>query len=311
MEFWRSVYEIARKDVLQHIRTKRLLVIGIFFFVLLQVVTLVIPLMFDQGQDNPSPGEPSTENMWFFIHLNASFFGGLFAIQLLSIVLTADAVCSEWGNRTIFLILSKPVSRTAFVVGKYLGSLMSILPLVLVLYVVQYFVMMAVYPGQPTGDEVVGFMQMLLMVVLGSMVIASVALFLSSLTRSTVMALVLTLLTAIILLPLLSAIGDITMTVDQIQASEQAAEDGVFDEEEFPDPDEWKYDWSHYFPGGTMAAAPGKLMPGQGEEFEGAFSGLIPTSSPQRPGLAVVMGFVYTAMFVALSIWRVNKRNFE
>ena len=42
--FTHAAYEVARKEVLQHIRTKRLLIIGVFFFVVLQLVTLVIPL---------------------------------------------------------------------------------------------------------------------------------------------------------------------------------------------------------------------------------------------------------------------------
>jgi ABC-type transport system involved in multi-copper enzyme maturation permease subunit len=301
-DFMRSAYEVARKDVLQHLRTKRLLVIGIFFFVVLQIVTMVIPLAFGFADDDPPPGNTSLENQMFLVHLNASFFGGLFAIQLLCVVLTSDAVCSEWGNRTIFLLLSKPVSRTAFVVGKYLGSLASILPLVVGIYVLQYFLMMLVYAGQPTGAEVVGFIQMLGMLVLGSMSIAAFALFLSSLTRSTTMALILSLLNIIILLPLLSAIGDITMIVDLERGG--GDEDGL-------DEDDWKYDWSHYFPAAALNAAPSQLIPDAGEQFGGTFSGLIPQNIPQRIPLAAVSGLFYTALFVGLSVWRVNRRNFE
>lgn len=302
MDFLRAVYEVARKDVLQHIRTKRLLIIGIFFFLVLQIVTMVIPLAFGFADDDPAAGRPSRENEMFFIHLNASFFGGLFAIQLLCVVLTADAVCSEWGNRTIFLLLSKPVSRTAFVVGKYVGALASILPLVLAIYVVQYFLMMAVYAGQPTADEVMGFVQMLGLLVLGTMAIASVALFLSALTRSTVMALILSLLSVIILLPLLSMIGDITLIVDLTQ--DGGPDDSI-------DAEDWRYDWSHYFPASALNSAPGKLMPGHGNEYSGVFSGLIPQQPPHRPMLAAFTGVAYTALFVGLSIWRVNRRNFE
>jgi ABC-type transport system involved in multi-copper enzyme maturation permease subunit len=303
-DFVRAVYEVARKDVLQHIRTKRLLVIGIFFFVVLQLVTMVIPLAFGIADDNPPAGSPSRENEMFNFHLNASFFGGLFAIQLLCVVLTSDAVCSEWGNRTIFLLLSKPVSRTAFAVGKYVGSVASVLPLILVIYIVQYFLMMAVYAGQPTADEVVGFIEMLGLLVLGSLAITAFALFLSSLTKSTTMALILSLLSVIILLPLLTAVGDITLIVDEIS---READGGDFQE---PDLESWRYDWSHYFPGAALNSAPGRLFPDQDVGF-GSFSGLIPQSAPQRTALAAVSALVYTGLFLGLSIWRVNKRNFE
>ena len=305
-DFLRATYEVARKDVLQHIRTKRLLVIGIFFLVVLQLVTMVIPHVFGE-LENPPPGEPSLENTFFFFHLNASLFGGLFAIQLLCIVLTADAVCSEWGQRTIFLLLSKPVSRTAFVVGKYVGSVVSIVPTIALLYVLQYMLMMAVYPGQPTGDEVLGFALMLLMLALGAMAVAAVALFFSSLTRSNVLSLILTLLTTFFLFPILGAIGDITYGFDQ-SAEYQRGGDGYA-----LDPEDWKYDWSHYAtPTGTLAAAPGLLFPGDNGEDEGfALSLFIPQFAPQRTWMAVLSGAAFIALFVGLSILRVNRRNFE
>lgn len=302
----RSIYEVARKDVLQHIRTKRLLVIGIFFFVMLQLVTMVIPQVFGELED-PAPGEASLENTFFFFHLNASLFGGLFAIQLLCIVLTADAVCSEWGQRTIFLLLSKPVSRTAFVLGKYIGSVVSIVPTIAILYVIQYLVMMAVYPGQPTGDEVVGFVLMLLMLALGAMAVAAVALFFSSLTRSNVLSLILTLLTAFFLFPIIGAIGDITYGFDQSEAWREGRDGDAID------PEDWKYDWSHYAtPTGTLSAAPGLLFPEDDDEGEGfSLSLFIPQFAPQRTWMAVLSGFAFIGLFVGLSILRVNKRNFE
>lgn len=315
MQFLHAVYEVARKDVLQHIRTKRLLVIGIFFIVVLQLVTMVIPLAFGLADEDPEPGQPANENIWFFFHLNASILGGLFAIQLLAIVLTADAVCSEWGNRTIFLLLSKPVSRTAFVVGKYVGALVSTLPVILVLYVLQYLLMMAVYAGQPTADEAFGFVQMLLVLSLGTAVIAAIALFISTLTRSNVMALILSLLGALLLFPIIGAIGDISLEVDRAAYfNSQDFDGGNFNEEDMPQPEEWKYDWSHYAnPSGTLAAAPQMLIVGenQDDDFAGALSGFIPTGSPQRTWLSILCGFAYTALFIGLAILRVNKRNFE
>lgn len=304
-DFARSVYEVARKEVLQHIRTKRLLIIGLFFVLVLQVITMVFPLAFDlvdrapeRPEDPSEPVPPSNENMWFFFHLNASIFGGLFAVQLLCIVLTADSVSSEWSNRTIFLLLSKPVSRTAFVVGKYVGSLVSIMPLVAIIYTVQYLLMMAVYAGQPTGEEVAGFFQMLGILSLGAMAMAAVALFFSTLSKSNVTALILSLLCALILFPLVNAIGDIHKEVDEERNRGEV------------DRDSWKYEWSHYaHPATLLNAAPGQLVPG--EIDAGAFSGVIPQVAPEKTGLAIAIGLGYTALLLGLSILRVNLRNFE
>lgn len=309
MDFVRAVYEVARNQVLQHIRTKRLLVIGLFFFLVLQLVTLVIPLSFGLVDDAPENGALAHENTWFFVHLNASIFGGLFGISLLCIVLTADAVCSEWSNRTIFLLLSKPVSRTAFVVGKYLGSFLSIMPTVIVLYVLQYIIMMAVFPGQPSGDEVLGFVKMLGMLASGAMAVSAVALFFSTLTRSVVMALVLSFLTIFLLFPILGLIGDIKLGIDESQAFRN---DQPFEESDAPDPKDWKYDWSHYVtPGSAFSAAPPLLSPDKSDDLGGSFAFVIPQVAPQRTWLAAVSGVAFTLLFVGLSVLRVNKRNFE
>jgi ABC-type transport system involved in multi-copper enzyme maturation permease subunit len=307
MEFVRAVYEVARKEVLQHIRTKRLLVIGLFFVVMLQLVTMVLPQVFGE-LESPEAGDPSLENSFFYFHLNASLFGGLFAIQLLCIVLTADAVCSEWSQRTIFLLLSKPVSRTAFVLGKYLGSIASIVPLVAVIYVLQYLLMMAVYPGQPTGAEVGGFFLMLGMLTLGALAVSAVALLFSTLTRSTVLSLILTLLTVFFLLPIVSAIGDITYGFDE---SAHFRDGG--DPAQAPDPSDWRYDWSHYAtPSGTLAAAPGLLFVGDDDISEGfSLSLLIPQFAPHRTWMAILSGLGFTALLVGLSILRVRLRDFE
>ena len=303
----RAVYEVARKEVMQHIRTKRLLVIGIFFFVMLQLVTMVIPLVFGAVDDAPEDGT-AHENTWFFIHLNASLFGGLFAIQLLCIVITADAVCSEWSQRTIFLLLSKPVSRTAFVLGKFIGSIVAVVPTIAVIYLIQYLLMMVVFPGQPNAEEVGGFVLMLGMLALGAMAVASLALFFSTLTRSNVLSLILTLLVTFFLFPIVSSIGDFKASYDTFEAARDA---GDGEDPDLPDNDEWIYDWSHYVtPTGTLAAAPGLLLPDeQGEGF--ALSLLIPQSPPQRTWLAILSGLAFIALFVGLSVLRVNRRDFE
>jgi ABC-type transport system involved in multi-copper enzyme maturation permease subunit len=307
--FVHAVYEVARKEVMQHIRTKRLLIIGVFFFVVLQLVTLVIPLSFGLAKDAPTGDSPAHENIWFYFHLNASIFGGLFAIQLLCIVLTADAICSEWGQRTIFLLLSKPVSRTAFVVGKYLGSVASIMPLVAVIYTVQYLLMMALFPGQPSGEEVRGFFVMLLMLAVGVLAVSAVALLFSTLTKSNVMSLILTLLSIFILFPILGAIGDITYGVDQVDQYRDPS-DG---QPQALNATDWKYDWSHYVvPTSALSVAPSALIPSSGnDDFRLSFSLLLPQHAPARTWLALVSGVAFAALFVGLSVARVNRRNFE
>lgn len=298
--FGRQVWEIARKEVLQHIRTKRLLVIAAFFFLSLQLITIVFPLSFGSDFEDPGEGEASWENRFLNIQLNASLLGGMFALQLVCIVLTADAVCSEWGGKTIFLLLSKPVSRTAFVVGKYVGSLLAIVPAVSLLYTAQYLIMQAVYPGSPTLTEWAAFAGALGLLGLGAAAVASIALLFSALTRSNLVALMFTLLSVFLLFPIVAAIGDIQLEVDEEQRRGDA------------DDSDWKYDWSHYLtPSAPMAAAGPLLLVEEGNEHDFAFGGLLPQNPPERVALAIASSVGFIALCVGLAVLVVNRRDFE
>ncbi|HLF16557.1 MAG TPA: ABC transporter permease [Candidatus Thermoplasmatota archaeon] len=297
--FLHAAYEVARKDVLQHIRTKRVFIIGLLLFATLLLVTLILPVMaFGEGDSPPDAGEPARENFAFFIYMNASVFGGNFMIQLLAIVLTADAVCSEWQSRTLFLLLSKPVSRAAFVVGKYAGALATVLPTFLILFTLQYALVQPFYEGSPSGEEVGRFFGAMGTLALGASAIAAVALFFSTLTKSNVQSLVLTLLTVFLVLPLLGNIGDFVFFGDS---------DGDFE----PDRTGWKYDWSHYLsPDRTISVAGDVLLDGQeGESF--ALSFVIPQFPPQRIGLSLAAGAGFAMLFLAASVAIVRRRNFE
>ncbi len=172
-DFTRSVYEVARKEVLQHIRTKRLLIIGIAMAVLLVTVTLGFGPNIMRTFDDNSPN--AQENTILAFYFGFALIGGLVFTQLLAIVLTSDAVCSEWSNRTIFLLLSKPVSRVAFVVGKFLGNVAVLAGTIFVLFTFVYLAMQPFYDGAPTGEEVGAFFLTILLIILGCMAYASMA----------------------------------------------------------------------------------------------------------------------------------------
>ena len=115
------------------------------------------------------------------------------------------------------------------------------------------------------------------------------------------LSLILSLLCALILFPLVNAVGDIHAEVDA-----ERNNNGNRD----IDRDSWKYTWSHYaHPGTLLNAAPGELVPDNVDA--GAFSGVIPQVAPEKTGIAIVVGLGYTALLLGLSILRVNLRNFE
>ncbi len=297
-DFTRSVYEVARKEVLQHIRTKRLLIIGIAMAVLLVTVTLGFGPNIMRTFDDNSPN--AQENTILAFYFGFALIGGLVFTQLLAIVLTSDAVCSEWSNRTIFLLLSKPVSRVAFVVGKFLGNVAVLAGTIFVLFTFVYLAMQPFYDGAPTGEEVGAFFLTILLIILGCMAYAAMALFFSTLTKSTIMSTLITLAMWIIVLPLVGSLGFFTHLGDP-----DAGEESFFDSDEVQR--------TLYFnPASDMQAVVPLLLPHDGGEFKEVVRFLnFFNPAPNQVDLAVLSLAAYTVVFFAASIAVVQRRNFE
>lgn len=207
--FWNATWQVARKEILQHIRTKRLMIIGGLIIFALVLITLVFgPRIANNLEEFGFFEETSVaaENLVLVVFLG---FLGLVFIQLLPIVLTADAVCSEWSSRTIFLLLSKPVSRVAFVLGKFLGSILTVVATLVILLGLDYLLMQPFYPGSPNADDVVGFLKFVAFLSVGCSALAAMALFFSTITRSTAISILVTLGVWLVGFTLLQYTGDL------------------------------------------------------------------------------------------------------
>ncbi len=289
--FWHGAYEVARKEVLQHVRTKRLFIIGGLLIASLAFITLFVGPRFLANQEDI--GGTSLENFVFLIYFSTLFVGGYFFIQLLAIVLTADAVCSEWSSRTIFLLLSKPVSRMSFLIGKFAGSVLTIAMTILVLFSLDYLVMQPFYDGSPSANEVGRFFGAVGILILGAAAFASVALFFSTLSRSTVVSLLLTLAMWIIVFPLITNLGLFTTIGDRDF-------DGDFDSP--------RIDWSRYLSPGAAMSIAGEILV-KDDSTRAAFEFL--SGTPAHMSWAIVALVAHTVIWFGLSLLIVQRRNFE
>ena len=234
--------------------------------------------------------------MAFF--LTIPILGGVFFMQVLAIIMTSDAVCSEWHNRSIFLLLSKPVPRGAFLLGKFLGSVVPLVVMVAVLMIIDFLVLLAVFPGETIARDWGHFFGGLGMIVLGLTVFATMGLFFSTLTRSTLASLFMTFGVAFLALPLVGLIGEINLWTDQ----ENQGFDAV-------DPMAAEYDWSRYFNPGSIFTKATEVI--AGDDFAFGFSFLVPTQAPGVTWLSVVAGLAFAAVFYAGAWVVVQTRNFE
>ncbi len=298
VNFLRATLEVARKEALQHLRTKRLLVIGLLFTISLVFTTIIVPLAFFNLGSNGSPDFEGLawENVVFLIFLNAPLIGGYFFIQLLSIVLTSDGVVSEWQRKTIFLLLSKPVSRAAFVIGKFLGSVVPLTVTIGALMLIDYALLQVLLPGSPSAEQVGRFFGGVGMILLGMAAFAAMGLFFSTLTRSSAASLVMTLAFAFVIFPLIGGISDFTRVADDF--------DGQIYDEDHP-----RYDWSHYFhPGLIMVKAGSVISEGN---MDGGLVAFIPQSAPNNTLLSVLSTATFMVFFLGLALLSVLQRNFE
>lgn len=292
--FAHAVYEVARKEVLQAIRTKRLLVIGLVLVFLLAMVTLVFgpALMRSEGLDETGT---SREHIVLTFYFAVGLIGGLQFTQLLAIVLTGDAVCSEWANRTIFLLLSKPVSRTAFVVGKFVGAAFTVCATLAVLFTVDYIVMQPFYEGSPSSEEVAGFFGMLGVVLLGALAFSALSLFVSTLTKSTVMSILIVLALWLVIFPVVGNIGffaELGSDSPDIEATQVDA-------------------WRYLNPAADMQAGARLLVPEDSDLGDAvAFFNIFQTA-PEHVNIAIVALLAHTVLWLGLALVVVRQRNFE
>lgn len=302
--FARAVVEIARKEFMQHMRTKRVLIMGGLMALLLFAVTLYfgpnIVREFQAGSGTTTVGGNSAENLVLAFYFGLGIIGGLSFTILLAIVLTADAVCSEWSSKTIFLLLSKPVSRDAFVLGKFLGNVITITAVIVSLFSLVYLLMQFRYDGSPSGSEVGAFLLTLFIVCLGASCFAAMALFFSTIFKSTIMSMLVSLGMWLIVFPLVGQIGFFT---NLSKLDQRGVEYGTLPEVQA---------WLYLNPASDMQAVATLLVPNDNGSFTEflRYIGLM-SPAPQDAGMAIFALLAYTALFLVASLLVVRRRNFE
>lgn len=294
-EWMNAVYQVARKEFLQHIRTKRLLIVGGAMVCFLGLVLFLIGPNFVKSLS--SQLHASKMHQVLVLYFGIGLIGGLQFTQLLAIVLTADAVCSEWANRTIFLLLSKPVSRSAFVAGKFAGNVFTVTATLVVLFIATYILMMPLYSSTPSGDEFLGFLGMLGMIVLGCAAFAAMSLFFSTITKSTVTSLLLVLSLWLLVFP---ALGSIGLFSHMSQPGAQFSDAQV-------------QTWLYLSPASDMQTGARLLVPDPADRNLISFAQHANPfgQAPDEVGIAALVLLAYTVLFVAASIAVVRRRNFE
>ncbi len=184
-----QVFLVAKYDILKHIRSKRLLAIGIIVGLILVFITILGTL------SNADP------------HNAANFVGNYagFANTMIIIGVTlfaGDAIVSEFQNRTGYLLFPNPVKKSSLYVGKFLASV-GIMTLVIVAYYLVAIVMGLVFTGNFTELSIYS---MLLAILYGAAA-TGLAFLISSVLKTATASLVLTFFMLFMILSLIPAVG--------------------------------------------------------------------------------------------------------
>lgn len=282
--FWHATYEVARKEFLQLLRTKRLLSIGIIIALVMVLITIVVPAAIGASFLGGDQGLPLANILLALFLENPLFiFSGFFLLQLLALLLTGDAVASEWQDRTLFLLLSKPVPRAAFVLGKLLGVTVSVGAFTAALMGLDYLVLIAAH-GLPEPTSVGRFFVAVALVVLGMAAYAAAALLFSSLVRSPIAGLLLAIVAWVVVFPLL---GQLELLVNLIRFGLEGATANTTG-------------WSEYLtPGPSMRVAADALQAAPGQAIR----------DDVVKAMAVLVGHI--AVWSGLAVAVVQRRDFE
>lgn len=115
-----TVFVVARTELLEHFRSKRIYIISGLYAVSFLVAALIAPRLFGEAVFSGDDRIPQLLAVYFTTFLGFTF------TSLLAIILIADAICGEWKDRSLFLLFSKPVGRRAVLTGKVVGAYASV-----------------------------------------------------------------------------------------------------------------------------------------------------------------------------------------
>lgn len=282
-----SALIVARKEILEHIRTKRLLIVGIFFLLAL-VLGLSVGIAVTNGTADVSARVVFILGFYFGLF---PIISGIAFTSALGIMLSGDAVAGEWKDRTLFLLLSKPISRSAMLFGKVIGAFVAVLgvfTLVFALGLGVVLVAVGVPDAATFGEIVAGF----LIVAAGILPFVALGILTSTLFKSPAGSFLVAFGAWFLVLPIL---GNLGVIIRLFQRNTEAAVGG----------DDALVKFFHYLdPRWLMEQGATVMLGGRALDLFGGF-----LASPNVPLVLLAMA-LHIGLYLGLSFWIVNRRDY-
>ncbi|PKK85354.1 MAG: hypothetical protein CVT48_05770 [Thermoplasmata archaeon HGW-Thermoplasmata-1] len=279
-------YEIGRKEFLGHWKTKRLLGLGLTFAALFLLISIIASYVTSRaiakaGGYFSSSEFPNAGAMILMIVYTVTYF----VIPLLAITLSFDSIVGEWQNKTIFLLLSKPVRRVSVVLGKLGGAFASIGVIFLPVAIIGYIAILVnlntagvdVY-WSDIGRTFASFG----IILLGLAAFASLGLLVSTMTKTTTSSIIRSAISWLVLFPMIGYSGSLIAVLYEKLPTESALAKTTL----------------YLNPGYCMKAATSVIAP-ELYRFE-EFSAFLPfVGVPASVGTSVLMLLLFTVLCTA------------
>jgi ABC-2 type transport system permease protein len=183
-----QVFLVAKYDILKHIRSKRLLAIGIILGLILVLITFV--------------GVYTGRNQHDVAAFVGTYVGFVTTLIVIGVTLFAgDAIVSEFQGRTGYLLFPNPVKKSSLYMGKFLASV-GIMSLVIVVYYAVAIILGLAYTGSFTELSIYS---MLLALLYGAAA-TGVAFLISSVMKTATASLVLTFFMLFLILSIVATV---------------------------------------------------------------------------------------------------------
>lgn len=187
-----QITTVARYDIFKHLRSRRLIAIFVIEAAILAVM-LALPAILGQ----PYPDDPAG-----FVRSVLVFTFTNILIILGATMFAGDSICSEYQNRTGYLIFPNPIKKSSIYLGKFLSTAL------IVFVVVSIWYWVAIIAGAiVTGEVSILAIQSYGLAVLYALAASSVGFLISSVLKGSTGALVLTFFLLFLIFPLVDSVG--------------------------------------------------------------------------------------------------------
>jgi len=187
-----QIVTVARYDIFKHLRSRRLIAVFIIEAFILALM-LALPALLNQ----PYPDDPAqfVQSVLYFTFTNILIILG-------ATMFAGDSICSEFQNRTGYLVFPNPIKKSTIYLGKFLSTALIVLLIVTVWYWV------AIIAGAiVTGDVSVLAIESYGLAVLYALAASSIGFLISSILKGSTGALVLTFFLLFMIIPMFDLVG--------------------------------------------------------------------------------------------------------